>query len=132
MTEESGNTRVYRKTMPPSWWTRKAHYFWYVVREFSALPLAIWLLLLLGEIRSAANGPAGYHPLGGTGFVIFSVIALFFSLYHSYTFLSLSGAIIHFKVIDRQFPSWPIVWAQMIMWAIVSAFIIWALWWFAT
>ncbi|TMF95171.1 MAG: fumarate reductase subunit C, partial [Chloroflexi bacterium] len=37
--------------MPAGWWTRKRHYFLYVVREFTALPLALWLLWLLVEIK---------------------------------------------------------------------------------
>ena len=45
--------------MPGGWWMRKRHYFLYVVREFTALPLAIWLLWLLVEIKRAGDGPAG-------------------------------------------------------------------------
>src|SRR5436189_6129777 len=53
--------REYLWRMPSNWWTRNRHYFWYVVREFTALPLAIWLLWLLLEIRRAQDGAAGYY-----------------------------------------------------------------------
>jgi len=109
--------------MGAGWWTRKRHYFLYMVREFTALPLALWLLWLLYEIQRAGHGPAGYYPPRSTAFVIFSVICLGFALYHSFTFLSLAGVILHFKVVDKPVPSWLIVAAQFAMWLIASVVI---------
>ena len=116
-------TKTYRAPMGTGWWTRKRHYFLYMVREFTALPLALWLLWLLYEIQRAGRGPAGYYPPRSTAFVIFSVICLGFALYHSFTFLSLAGVILHFKVVDRPVPSWLIVAAQFAMWLIASVVI---------
>jgi fumarate reductase subunit C len=124
---EQPATRVYRRSLGTAWWTRKGHYFWYVVREFTALPLAIWLLLLLGEIKSAGGGAAAYHPHSSTLFIIFSIIAFLAAMYHSITFLSLAGVIMHMTVIDRQLPSWPIVWLMFIVWAIASYVILYFL-----
>ena len=106
--------------MPRVWWTRRSHYFWYMVREFTSLPLALWLLWFLVEIRRAHDGPSGYHPHGSLGFVIFSVIVLLFALYHSVTFLSLAGAILHFNVADRPIPSQLIVLSNFALWAAAS------------
>jgi fumarate reductase subunit C len=116
--------------MPVIWWTRKAHYFWYVVREFTALPLAAWLLWLLVEIKRAGGGAAQYSPHGSTAFVVFSVICLLFALYHSVTFLSLAGVIIHIRVMDRPVPSRLIVASQFGLWAVASAVIAFVLIWF--
>ena len=109
--------------MPRGWWTRRGHYFWYIVREFTSLPLALWLLWLLVEIRRAQDGAAGYHPHGSLAFVIFSVVVLLFALYHSVTFLSLAGAILHFNFADRPIPSQLIVLSQFGLWAVASAVI---------
>src|SRR5207237_70840 len=87
-------TREYRWTMPRGWWTRRSNYFWYIVREFTSLPLALWLLWFLVEIRRAQDGPGGYQPHSSIGFVIFSVIVLLFALYHTVTFISLAAAIL--------------------------------------
>jgi fumarate reductase subunit C len=106
--------------MPATWWTRKAHYFWYVVREFTALPLAVWLLWFLVEIQRAQNGPKGYYPHSSGGFVIFSAVCLLFGLYHSITFLSLAGSILHFRVLDRPVPSRLVVLSQFGLWVIAS------------
>jgi fumarate reductase subunit C len=112
--------RNYRWSMPAGWWTRNRHYFLYVVREFTALPIALWMLWFLVEIKRAGDGPSGYRPHGSTGFVIFSVVCLFFALYHSVTFLSLAGVIIHLKVLDRPVPSRLIVLTMFGLWALAS------------
>src|SRR5437773_10514912 len=116
--------------MPASWWTRKRHYFLYVVREFTALPLAIWLLWLLVEIKRAGDGPARYSPHGSTAFVVFSVIVLLFALYHSVTFLSLTGVIMRVTLFDRPLPSGLISLAMFVLWAVASVLIGFVLIWF--
>lgn len=122
--------RVYRRPMPATWWTRKGHYFWYIVREFTSLPLALWLLWFLVEIKRAGDGPAHYAPHESLAFVVFSVICLLFALYHSVTFLSLAGVIIHLKVLDRPVPSRLIVLSQFGLWAAASVVIGFVLIWF--
>jgi fumarate reductase subunit C len=107
-------------SMPSTWWTRKRHYFLYVVREFTALPLALWLLWLLVEIKKAGDGTAAYAPHASTAFVVFSVVCLFFALYHSITFLSLAGVIMHLNVLDRPVPSRLIVLTMFAVWALAS------------
>ena len=124
-------TRVYIRPMPAGWWTRRSHYFWYIVREFTSLPLAVWLLWFLVEIQRAQNGPKGYYPHGSTGFVIFSVICLGFALYHSITFLSFAGVILHFKVLDRPVPPRLVGLSQFGIWGVASAVIAFVLIYFA-
>jgi fumarate reductase subunit C len=113
-------TKTYRQKMPAGWWTRKRHYFLYMVREFTALPLALWLLWLLYEIYRAGRGPAHFYAPASTPFVIFSVVCLAFALYHSFTFLSLAGVILHFKVFDKPVPSRLIVMSQFGLWLVAS------------
>ncbi len=123
--------REYPWRMPANWWTRNRHYFLYMLREFTAVPMAIWLIWLLVEIRRAHRGAAQYYPPSSTAFVIFSVIVLLFSLYHSYTFLKLAGVIIRIKVLDRPIPSRLIVVAMFGLWALASAVVAFVLIWFA-
>jgi fumarate reductase subunit C len=112
--------RTFAQPMPAGWWTRNAHYFWYVVREFTALPLAVWLLWLLLEVKQAGGGAAGYSPQHSLAFVVFSVVVLLFALYHSVTFLSLAGVIIHPKVLDKPVPSRLIVATMFGLWLVAS------------
>ena len=122
-TESLPATRAYRQRMSAGWWTRKRNYFLYVVREFTSLPLALWLLWFLYEVQRAQRGPSGYYPPSSIPFVVFSVIVLFFALYHSITFLSLAGSILHFRLLDRPVPSRLVVLAQFGVWAVASAVI---------
>ena len=128
-TEAHAAPREYPWRMPTNWWTRSRHYFWYIVREFTALPLAAWLLWLLVEIKRAGDGPARYAPHSSLAFVVFSVVVLLFSLYHSFTFLSLAGSILHFKLMDRPVSSNLIVLSQFALWAVASGvigfFLVW-------
>jgi succinate dehydrogenase subunit C len=102
--------------MPRGWWLRQRHYFLYMVREFTALPLALWLLWFLIEVQRASNGPKGYAPHGSPAFVVFSVICLGFALYHSVTFLRLFGVVTHIKGV----PSRVIVLSQFALWLVAS------------
>jgi succinate dehydrogenase subunit C len=113
-------TRVYKPAMGAGWWTRKRHYFLYMVREFTALPMALWLLWFLVEIQRAGGGAKTYAPHSSTAFVIFSVICLLFALYHSVTFLSLAGVIIHVKALDRPVPPRAIVLTMFGLWFVAS------------
>lgn len=126
-----GLKHPYPWRMRAGWWTGNRHYFWYVVREFTALPLALWLLWLLYDIRQAGVRPVNFHPPTSPAFVVFSVIVLLFSLYHSVTFLSLSGLIIRVKVLDRPVPSRVITVAMFGAWAAASVAITFVLVWFA-
>ncbi len=96
-TPTSATPRVYVPEMGRGWWLAKRHYFLYIVREFTALPLALWLLWFLVEVQRASNGSKGYYPHSSIGFVVFSVLA---------------GVIIHIKGV----PSRLIVLSQFALW----------------
>ena len=124
-------SKEYPWRMPAAWWTRNRHYFFYVVREFTAVPLALWLLWLLVEIKRGGDGPGRYAPHQSTAFVLFSFIVLLFALYHSYTFLSLTGVIIRLKAFDRPVPPRLITLAMFGLWAGASVVVGFVLIWFA-
>jgi fumarate reductase subunit C len=129
--EAQAAPREYRWRMPADWWVRKRHYIGYMLREFSAAPMALWMLWLLVEIRRVASGSAHYAPHSSAAFVIFSVVVLGFSIYHSVTFLSLAGTILHFKVGDRPVSSRLIVLAMFAQWLVASVVVAFVLVWFA-
>ena len=106
--------------MRGGWWLRRRDYFRAMVGECTALPMARWLLWLLYGIQRAGRGPTGYYPPHSIAFVIFSVICLGFAVYHSVTFLTLAGAILHFKVLDKPVSSRLIVASQFGIWLVGS------------
>ncbi len=118
--ETQAAPREYGWHMPRGWWTRSFNYSKYMLREFTAVPMALWLLWFLVEVQRAQNGPSGYYPHMSMGFVVFSVICLAFALYHSITFLSLAGVIIHINVADRPVPPRLIVLTMFGAWAVAT------------
>jgi len=123
--------RTYRWSMPSAWWLRKRHYFFYVVREFTALPMALWLLWLLYDVKNAGAGAAGFQPPKSPAFIAFSAVCFLFATYHSYTFLKLAGVIMHVKVMDKTLPPRVIVLTMFGAWALASVVIAAVLIWFA-
>lgn len=120
--EAQAAPRAYPWRMRGGWWTRKGHYFWYVVREFTSLPLALWLLWLLFDIYEKS-------VVWPQAFAVFSVLCLPFALYHSWTFLSLAGSIIHLKLLDRPVSPRLIVLSQFALWAgasvVIAVLVLW-------
>lgn len=108
--------------MPANWWTRRGHYFWYVVREFTSLPLALWLLWLLVDVSRK-------QLVAKEAFVVLSIVCLPFALYHTITFLSLAGSIIHLKLLDRPVSSRVVVASQFALWIVATAVIGFLLTW---
>jgi fumarate reductase subunit C len=118
-----GTPRVFRSEMPRGWWLRRRHYFLYMVREFTAVPMAAWLVWLLVEIHRAASGAKGYYPAASPAFIVFSVICLGFATYHSVTFLSLAGVIINLKLLGKRVPPRTIVAVMFGLWLVASVVI---------
>jgi fumarate reductase subunit C len=98
-------SRAYPNQLPASWWRRNRRYFLYLIREFTAVPIAIWMLWFLVEIARARGGAAGYQAPGGPAFVALSAVCLVFALWHSFTFLRLSGLIVRIPLGQRTVPA---------------------------
>jgi fumarate reductase subunit C len=128
--EAPAATHEYPWRMPANWWTRNRHYFLYVVREFTSVPLALWMLWFLVEIKRAGDGPARYSPHGSAAFVVFSLVVLLFALYHTITFFNLSGRIIRVNIFGRQLAPRLVSMAMFGAWAAASLVVGFVLIWF--
>jgi fumarate reductase subunit C len=104
-----GGSRAFPNRLPTDWWRRNRRYLMYLVREFTAVPIAIWMVWFLIEIARVRGGPAGYRPHQSLAFVVFSVVCLVFALWHSFTFLRLSGLIVRIPLGQRTVPAGVIV-----------------------
>lgn len=112
---------TYRRPYSGTWWLRRARTVAYMAREFTAVPIALWWLWFLVEISRAKAGAGGYHPHMSTAFVVFSCICLVFALWHSYTFLSLSGLILRIPLGTRTLPPRLISGASFLAFFVASA-----------
>ena len=89
--------RLYYPKMPVTWWLRNLRYFLFMMRELSSVFIAIFLVVFLVQIAALARGPEAYttfmRKLESPGWIIFHVVALLFSLYHSYTWFDLTSKV---------------------------------------
>ncbi len=122
-------TRTYAPRLGGTWFLRSRGYIRYVLREFSAVPIAVWMLWFLVEIARLKDGPKGYHPHMSPAFVVFSIVCLAFALWHSYTFLSFSGLIMRIPIGDRFVPANFVRGGAYTLLLVVSVLIGWLLVW---
>ena len=52
--------RGYRRPMA-GWWRRTPYFFWYMVREVTAVGVAIYAVVLMGGVVSLARGEAAWN-----------------------------------------------------------------------
>ena len=120
--------RTYPYRQPFDWWLQRRGYVLYMIRELTAVPIAIWWLLFLVELARLRDGSGGYRPLEAW-FVVVSVVCLVAALWHSFTFLNLAGLIMRIPLGDRTVPSRAIVGGAftgfVVITAVVAALIIW-------
>ena len=97
--------KTYRQQLPKNWWLRRRSYFLYMVRESTVIFMVAWLVWFLYQVAALKFG--GYEPptIDDYAFIAFSVVCLFFALWHAVTFLNLSGLILRVPIGDRHLPA---------------------------
>ncbi len=123
-------SRVHPYRQPFTWWLRSRGYLLYVVRELTAVPIALWFVLFLVELARLGQGSGGYHPFTSPVFVAASVVCLAAALWHSFTFLNLAGLIMRIPRGDRDLNPRVIVGAAfggfLAISVVVAGLLIWA------
>lgn len=87
--------------MPLNWWLRNPHYLLYVLRDLAPLPVVIWLLVFLSDIRGLSRGASAFHARTSIWFVAFSVFCLACSLLHAVTWPILAGVVMRVRLGPR-------------------------------
>jgi fumarate reductase subunit C len=102
---ENRPLRTYRRPLGNDWWLRRRSYFLYMVRESTVIFMVAWLVWFLIQVAALKSG--GYEPPTAEdyAFIAFSVVCLFFTLWHAVTFLNLSGLILRVPIGDRFLPA---------------------------
>jgi succinate dehydrogenase subunit C len=103
---ESGQpaVRTYRKPLGNVWWIRRRSYFLYMVREATVIFMVAWLVWFLYEVWLLKE-KAFVSLTGNYAVLAFSLVCLFFTLWHAVTFLNLSGLILRVPLGDRFLPA---------------------------
>ena len=120
---------LYYPTLPATWWLRRPNYFKFMMRELSAVFVAIFLVGLLVQVRRIAEGPEAYaavlETLRSPGWILFHVVALGFAIFHSVTWFNLTGVVQVVRVGERQVPPGLVAGAALAAWGVVSLVLLW-------
>ena len=119
---------LYYPKMRPTWWLSRPWYIRFMIREVTSVFIAIFLVILLIEVRKIAQGPEGYAAmvakLRAPGWIVFHAVALAFALYHTVTWFMATGVVQVVRIGDRQVPPGLVVAGTFVAWAAVSLFIL--------
>lgn len=120
-------TKTYRRLIPNTWWLQKQSYVLFMLRELSAVFVAIYAVFLLIQVYSVANGPESYahwNAFFQSGWVILlHVVILAFVMYHMITWFKISGRIFGFGKLTPGV----IVAANYVLWLVVTAGLVFVL-----
>jgi fumarate reductase subunit C len=116
-------TRVpsYPWHMPSGWWLQKKNYVLYMIRELTAVFAALWVVLFLAMLPQLKTNPA---VMRSPAWIVFSLIALVFVLYHAFTWFNLMGTVLYFRPGKAPIPGSVIIGTMMVVWIAVSLLII--------
>ncbi len=119
----------YHPAVPVFWWTRKASYLVFVLRELSSVFVAWLVLFLLLFVRAVGRSEAAYEEFldwaASPWLVTLNVIALGFIVLHTVTWFSLTPQAMAPRVRGKRVPPAAIIGAQYVGLAVVSAFVVW-------
>jgi len=124
--ERSG---LYYPRLPATWWLRNPNYVRFMLREVSSVFIAVFLVILLVQLQRVAQGPEAYaavlKTLRAPGWILFHVVALAFAIYHSVTWLNLTGVVQVVRFGEQQVPPRLVAAAGFVAWGVASLALLW-------
>jgi fumarate reductase subunit C len=118
---------AYHQRLPASWWLKNPRYFMYMVREFTAVFAALWVVVFLTQIPLMAGGPEAHSRWLATvrspGWILFSLVSLAFVLYHAWTWFNVMGTTIYVRLGKKATPASTLIASIILVWVVVSVMI---------
>lgn len=127
---EQVTRRPYVRSVPRTrWFLRHPRYLRYMTRELSCLFIGAYTLMLVVGLGRLAEGPDAYAgflaALGSPGAIVFHLVALAFSAYHSITWFRLTPKAMPVQRGENFVPDPVISGAHFAGWALVSLLVLW-------
>jgi len=121
--------KPYMRKMPATWWLRKRAYFWFMMRELTAVFMGVYCVVLLVMLyRMKQGGPqfdeflAALQTPWSVGFHFIAFVA---AMYHTVTWFALVPKALVLRMGEEKVPPIVLVGAHWLGWAVVSALLIW-------
>ena len=101
-------SKLYHPEMPATWWLKKSSYLLFMLRELSSVFIAIFLVVYLMQVYQLSRGPDAYvafaQKLSAPGWIIFHILALLFSVFHSITWFQSTAVVMPLRIGARELP----------------------------
>ena len=121
---EEVSRKPYVREMTYRWIFRHPRYVRYMVREFSCIFIGAWTLMLVWGLKQLADGRASWDAflemLRSPWSIAFHALVLGFSLYHTFTWFSLTPKALPVQVGEAFVPDVVIAGAHYLAWAMLS------------
>jgi len=121
----------YRKRVSTWWWAQQWRSFKFILRELSSVAVGYCGAILLMLLWSLTQGPETYETLKSwlktPLFIVMSLIAFGFVLYHSITWFNLAPKAMPVRVGGKRLPEWMIAAPNYVAWIAISAVVVWFL-----
>lgn len=122
--------KPYTRKMPATWWLKKRAYFWFMIRELTAVLMAVYCVILLVMLWKIKHGGEAYDLflldiLQNQWSVGFHFILLVASLYHMVTWFALVPKALVIRLGEEKVPSFFLIGAHWLAWFVVSGLLLW-------
>ena len=110
------------------WWNRSWPYRIFLLRELSAVFVAIYMVLLLVLVQQVRDGARSFDDyldvLQSPVLWVFHVVALLFALLHTVTWFQAVPKGLPIKIGERRVPPLQLIAGNYVLWAIVSVIVL--------
>jgi len=121
-------SRLHPQPLPRTWWLRRRSYFLFLVREFTSLFIAAYLVLLMAGLYQLGSGHEAYSEWQGRmaepGWILLHGVILVFAVFHSVTWFQTTSIVIELKAGGVKLPRAMFTALNVAAWLAVSAFIV--------
>ena len=121
--------RWYRPRVSVYWWLGQWRYLKFILRELSSVFVGAVVVMTLFQLYALRNGPEAYarfqHFMQSPVTIVFSLISLFFVVFHSITWFNLTPRAMPVRLGGKRIPEWMVAAPNYAVWALVSIVIGW-------
>lgn len=115
----------YRKRVSVWWWMESGSYTGFVLRELSAVAVALFAVVLIAQLRALDGGPEAYARfvewLGSPLVLAVSIVGFLFVLFHAITWFNLAPTAMVVRVRGKRVPDAAISGSNYAAWVVLSA-----------
>jgi fumarate reductase subunit C len=115
--------------MGGDWWFERGAYFRVLLRELTALPIALYLVLAIGLCRAILRDDIAYASylsyLASPSVLAFHALALAASLLHTITWFNLTPKALALRVGEERLPPAGVAGAHYLVWLVMTGAVLW-------